>query len=109
MYSLSENKISKDSTGEIMNCPKCNSSNIRTITEYSYCMSCDWDDLPDLSPYIEFLDYVRNRVVTEILQEWDRMDESEKTHPAITHNEWVGLRASGPSYKPKKRRKRVTQ
>jgi hypothetical protein len=31
-----------------MTCPKCNSDDMMNFGEYDACMSCEWDNLPEL-------------------------------------------------------------
>ena len=87
-----------------MICPQCNSTSVHKIQEYQYCLNCDWDELPDLNPYIQLIDSVMMETFKEYIGYEDDLDETKEP---IVSNDWNGLRKTGPYYPPKKRRKRV--
>ena len=31
-----------------MNCPKCDSQRVQRLKQHSFCMDCEWDDMPEI-------------------------------------------------------------
>lgn len=68
------------------------------LKEYSFCLLCDWNNIPNDSPDKARLAFALEKTMDIVINGVD------PTVP-IMDNNWNGLRKTGPDYPPKKKTK----